>query len=310
MSCRNNGDFPQKIISDDEFQNSSDSSNGFNRNKSLKTTGWIGPCYYNVDESPSGILSIAGGPHSYFYLLKKYSILRCVNSTNSSGNPWAPLGISSKPPGGFSNVVAMVHGEGVPYMNYLYIVSNNSLYKVNLSNGFFTNIGPLNIWPKSCTQAATFYNGYLYIQHYQNSIYKVNVNTGAYRAVGPLGLWPNNSTAGMAICNGKIYILNYNTLEEIDPVTETYQHIGSIGDWPYAISRSICRMGNNKLYIMRYGTALTEIGYQTGWHVCEVDPVNETWNYTGINLGNIDAINLLSGSLVHIKAFLSRWGIG
>jgi hypothetical protein len=253
--------------------------------KSTKSTGWNTHNYQYLTNTTH---AVAVTENLKVFNVKSNMLVE--RSIFAQPNDWHGLGFT------FNDVVDAVAGEGPQDWNKLFILANSSIYSYNTETRQLSVVGSVGAWPKYCTQAVTYLDGYLYIQHYDNSIFKVNVNTGSYRSVGPRGLWPNASTVDMASCNGFIYILTKGCLYKISPADDdngSFVQLGPSGAWPYDITKKMCKMAG-KLYILHK--------YPVNWNVYEVNPDNGSWIRTDLSFGN-DNPRFLTGTLRDVSYY-------
>lgn len=146
--------------------------------------------------------------------------------------------------------------QGMTSLNgSLYVVQANNLHRVDKTNGAFSLIGELGIWPG--TEAITSStNGYLYIV--QNSrIHKVNPTTGDFTIIGNPE-WAN--TDAIVAYNGYLYLAENAHLYKVNENTGTYIELG---DSEWAGTQGMASGGDGYIYIVQ-NAHLHKVNTETG----------------------------------------------
>lgn len=178
----------------------------------------------------------------------------------------------------------------VAHNGYLYIIQNQSLHKVDPSNGSYT-YGP-GIWSGANLELAAV-GSYLYI--IQNKIlHQVSPSTLTYTQYYTNTQWSEytNRPVEMIGANGKLYIVNNATIHEVDPSNGQYVQLGSdiwTGDLKMAAN-------SDWLYIVQNDTLHEiDLNYRDSGGNITYSTAKNMSLMTGPDIGSIQALTYAPG---------------
>lgn len=157
------------------------------------------------------------------------------------------------------------------WTRYLWIVQDDTLWKVNAETGQITQLGPANAWIGATSMAFTDYdatdNDIFIVQ--SSTLWRVNSVTGAYAQLGATNAWAGETsmtawstaslrivqggrlwsaststgayaqlgtafwptTTSMATLGGSLYIIDSDRLHKVNGTTGAWSYIGDPGEW-------------------------------------------------------------------------------
>lgn len=126
--------------------------------------------------------------------------------------------------------------------NYLYVISEKSLHRVDPSDGTWSLLGTINDWvgPAALTKSD---DGYLYIVQ-NDRIHKVNPNNGDYTVIGQPE-W--RGVTSVIEYNSFLYLVENNGLYKVDKTTGIYTRLGNKS---WTNTKGIASDGQGTLYII------------------------------------------------------------
>jgi hypothetical protein len=159
--------------------------------------------FYNPDQ-PSNIAMASTGGFVYSLITddQRFSsgTLYKINVTGVSDNHWTNLGV-------WPNTRVMA-----AYGNYLYVVQETTLYRINANDG---SSAPFSNYPTGWdgTSAMTAIDNHLYAIH-AGTLYRVNLTNGS---VTNFSAYPDGweGTGAMAATNGAVFVVQGGTLWKV-----------------------------------------------------------------------------------------------
>lgn len=107
--------------------------------------------------------------------------------------------------------------------NFLYVISTNSLHKVDPSNGSWVVLGTVGDWQGTAAITKSTTDGYLYIVS-NNRIHKVNPNNGDYTLIGQPE-W--GGVSSIVEYNDYLYLVENEKLYRVDKTTGAFLRLGN-----------------------------------------------------------------------------------